>query len=101
MAQNRPVPQINYQRSQFPMMPPGTPPSQAWTTIPPNAQQLAIGDMASDIEQLQELALEIYARLAVDGIIEGRQDFTRLAAEAQKAARAYYESLGIQFPDSE
>lgn len=95
MAQNRPVPQINYQRSQFPMMPPGTPPSQAWTTIPPNAHQPA------DIEQLQELALEIYARLAVDGIIEGRQDFTRLASEAQKAARAYYESLGIQFPGSE
>jgi hypothetical protein len=51
-------------------------------------------------EQLQDLALEIYCRLAIEHIQvtpEADRDYSRVAQEAQQAARAYFEQMGVQF----
>lgn len=58
-------------------------------------------------EQMAELSLEIYCRLAVaahisDDSYERASDparLQRLARDAQAAARAYFQSMGVQFSE--
>lgn len=56
---------------------------------------------SSITEAVQDLALEIYARLAVKHIEHNqatdRETLQGLAQSAQLAAKAYFESMGVQF----
>lgn len=49
-------------------------------------------------QQVHELALEIYARAAADYLLDADDDRLRaLATGSQRAARAFFESMGVQF----
>lgn len=70
------------------------------------AQQQPISAEAAIQQQVQELALEIYTRLAADHISDDH--YTRplsvellrqLASHSQAAARAYFEQMGVQFSE--
>lgn len=51
-------------------------------------------------QQMHELALEIYARAAADDLLDADYDQLRtLAAGSQRAARAFFEAMGVQFND--
>ena len=98
MTPQRPVPAIGRQRQQFTQQPPpqqfvmgGQPPP----TSPEQSVRM----------QMQELAMEIYARLAAQHIggddryvqPTDQERLRQLAAEAQTAAKSYFEALGVQF----
>ena len=97
MTPQRPVPAIGRQRQQFTQQPPpqqfvmgGQPPP----TSPEQSVRM----------QMQELAMEIYVRLAQKYLTDDRYEQTvseeglrQLATDAQTAARAYFESMGVKF----
>jgi len=97
MSQFRPAPGIargpqQFSRSQMPPIasPLGPPP-----LVPPES---AIS------EQMQDLAMEIYARLAVEHIaaMGAKHDLAalrELAKASQAAAMAYFQELGVQFQE--
>ena len=98
MRQPNPVVPIAQQRQQFQLgqrRQPGQPP------------QFAMGQQPNPIqEQVQELAMEIYARLVAGQHLDDRytsaMDQThlrQLAKDAQTAATAYFSSLGVQFTE--
>ena len=64
-------------------------------------QSPAIEQAASIAESVQDLALEIYAQLAVKHISANQtaspQTLKDLAQSAQQAALAYFHQLGVQF----
>ena len=75
------------------------PQQQVWQA-PPQQQMPGASPEAQIQSQMHELAMEIYARLAVIHIGTGgldADDLRLLATDAQAAAKAYYESLGVQF----
>lgn len=55
------------------------------------------GQQPSAEQQVHELALEIYARAAAD-FLDGADDdrLRTLATSSQRAARAFFESMGVQ-----
>lgn len=74
--------------------------------ISQHRQQFSIGGQqgpAADIgQQTLDLAMEIYARVISADIHEfgaqtGERDFARLAKQSQAAARAFFESMGVQY----
>lgn len=81
--------------------------------LPPVQSALSMGQPQQQTaeqaiqEQMHELALEIYCRLAVaahisDDSYERASDparLQRLARDAQAAARAYFQSMGVQFSE--
>lgn len=51
-------------------------------------------------QQMHELALDIYARAAADYLLDADDDRLRtLAAGSQRAARAFFEAMGVQFDE--
>ena len=98
MHPHRPVPSIGKQRQQF-----------SHQSMPP--QQFPMGGQPQQSHeqeiqlQMHELSLEIYARLAAQHIggddryvqPTDQERLRQLAAEAQTAARSYFEALGVQF----
>ena len=106
MNQHRPVPQIGRGPQGFgravappiphPMMPMPQP-------VLGQSQQPTYEHAIS--EQMAEMAMEIYTRLAVDHIrargevVPGSKALASLANSAQMAAQAYFEQLGVQFED--
>ena len=51
-------------------------------------------------QQMHELALEIYARAAADHLPDVDDDRLRaLATSSQRAARAFFEAMGVQFDE--
>lgn len=98
MKQPRMVPGLAPQRQQFSRD--TLPPVQPALSMPPQqtSPEQAI------MEQMQELALEIYARLAVahlnaDHYTEplSHEHLKAIANHSQIAARAYFESMGVKF----
>lgn len=67
----------------------------------PGQQQPQQSPEAAIAETMQELALEIYARLATAHIEHNqatdRETLQGLAQSAQLAAKSYFESMGVQF----
>lgn len=72
----------------------------------PQVQPQPISAEAAIQQQMHELAMEIYTRLAADHISDDH--YTRplsvellrqLASHSQAAARAYFEQMGVQFSD--
>ena len=97
-----PVQSIGQHRQQFSQ--PQYQPQQAIWQAPPQ-QQMASAEQQVQ-QQMHELSLEIYSRLATrlltDEDRDGRDDPDRLrdiAKDAQLAARAYFESMGVQFAE--
>ena len=99
MPDHRPVPQIGRGPQQF-----------ARVTHNPMTSPVVLGQAqqpppdAPIAEQLQDLAMEIYCRVVSSHISAGRVDaveFRYLAKHAQTAAKAYFQSLGVQFDGQE
>ncbi len=96
MRQPRQVPQLGQQRQQFARDTLGPIAHPMMMGQPPPQQQPAVDTIS---ERVQELALEIYARIAVEHL-RGDVDpeyLDVLAGRSQTAARVYFEQLGIQF----
>lgn len=98
MQKPRQVPQMAPQRQQFSRD--TLPPVQSALAMPPPQQTPEMAVM----EQMQDLALEIYSRLAVahlsaDHYTEplSHEHLKALANHSQIAAKAYFESLGVKF----
>lgn len=103
MNQHRPVPKIGRTPQDFspaavpsvphPMMPMPQP-------ILGQSQQPTYEQAIS--EQMADMAMEIYCRLASSHISSGQLEpevFRFLAKESQIAARVYFESLGVKFEE--
>lgn len=94
-----PVQSIAQHRQQF-----SQPQYQPQQTIyqAPQQQQMPGASPEQQIQsQMHELAMEIYARLAVEHL-RGDVDseyLGALAGRSQTAARVYFESMGIQFAE--
>lgn len=106
MKTPRPVPGIAQLRPQVSQarMPPIQPPMQMGQQ--PLQQPQHSSEAESIItESMRDLALEIYARLAIDHIQANQVPEPRLlrelAGRAQIAAVAYFEQLGIKFEGGE
>jgi len=92
-----PVQSIAQHRQQF-SQPQYQSQQQVWQA-PPQQQQPGASAEQQIQQQMHELALEIYARLAVEhlrGDVEPEY-LDVLAGRSQTAARVYFEQLGIQF----
>lgn len=98
MRRPNPVPPIEYLGQQFRKQPrqPVQSPLAMGGPQPSGQPEIA--------ETVQDLALEIYARLAVLHISETRVGpaadppaLRTLAEHSQTAAKAYFESMGVQF----
>jgi len=97
--QHRPVPGIAKGPSQFsPAALPPVPHPMAMQSQPspqpPQSAEAAIAD------NLQDLAMEIYCRVVAQYIAADRVDreaFQTLALHSRSAAKAYFESMGVQF----
>lgn len=95
--QHRPVPGIAKGPGQF--SPAARPPvphpmMQSQPPQPPQSAEAAIAD------NLQDLAMEIYCRVVAQYIAAERVDreaFQTLALHSRSAAKAYFESMGVQF----
>lgn len=76
-------------------------PQQTIYQAPPQQQMPTASPEQQVQQQMHELSLEIFARLAVDHL-RGDVDpeyLDVLAGRSQTAARVYFESMGIQFAE--
>ncbi len=74
-------------------------PQQTIYQAPPQQQMPGASPEQQIQSQMHELAMEIYARLAVEHL-RGEVDseyLTAMAGRSQTAARVYFEQLGVQF----
>lgn len=99
MHQHRKVPGIAPNRPQIGVEPsrPVQSPLMIGQHQPPQTQAPA----ATISEATQDLAMEIYARLAVDHIRQSQSPdpstLQTLARQSQSAALTYFQTLGVQF----
>jgi hypothetical protein len=100
----RQVPQLGQQPQQF-SMPQVQPTYQQFTGTMPGMQQPAPSPATAVQHQIQALALDIYTRtvgeyIGLCGMNAADAEVLRQrATNAQAAARAYFESMGVQFDE--
>ncbi len=90
-----PVQPIQQQMQRF-----AQPQVQPQPMIMGGAPQQPISAEAAIQQQMHELAIDIYARAAADYLPDADDDRLReLATGSQRAARAFFESMGVQFSE--
>lgn len=104
MSQPRPVPGIAHQRHTFEPNNQGriqSPLSQLHPQLQQPPQAMNPSPQAQIAEQMHEMAATIYCELATQHIDSGVPVdpglLRQLAADAQTAAKAYFEAMGVQF----